>query len=541
MNIQEHLTEDEIEFMEHFSDPTSLTENLFPENIDAPQMWPNCKRLYIRPYQFAMQNYSYIYADDPELSESENLGIKVLAGTCYSIGARNLGKSWWVMIDCILTVIHGVKEIVLASCTGEKIKKVADPIAETINSHKFLKIFHLKNSKKDTVTLKPLKVTTGHGSVLYGVNEQIDGNKPGFEYQSKHYWTRFYEEYSYATNEGEKQAVDAVNMVGHIERLSGIPALCVGAPLGKILSNQKLKNWIWRLPQYVSESWSKKIQEARAEEYGGETSASYGLNVLAKELEGAYGFWDIPRLKEKSMRKTGIVKNFEISRETYEGFESRLIVDRPSGTEQVYLCFDVGYGSAPTEIAVIFYDGNKYKYHYNISLYRLIAEEQAEVVKFLYDKLGGAFIAQDASGDNGVVVDNLIRLGIDSDHVLKVFLQENIDVDFEREDPNDSESPVLIDKDGDPIMKQENCLFWAMKELELLMYGGKMDIPPDPKFLNQFTNVIATQTKNKTLWGSKGADHLHQSFQVFAICRFFNEFKNMKDSTRPKRCYGIVT
>ncbi len=537
MNIQEQITNEEIEFLEHYYDPSSLTENLFPENIEAPQSWPECKPLYLRPYQFAMQNYSYVVADDPKLSENDNLNMKVLAGTCYAIGARNLGKSWWTMIDCVLSVVHGVKEIVLASCTGEKLAKVASPVVENIDTHKFLKLFHLKDSKSHTVTTKNgINAVTNHGSVVYGVNEQIDGNKPGFEYQSKHYWVRFYEEYSYSTVEGEKQAVDAVNMTGHIERLSGIPALCVGAPLGKILNDPNKKNWIWRLPQYVSDAWTDKIQQKRAEEYGGITSASYGLNVLAKELEGAYGFWDIPRLKESSMKKKGgIVKTFEINRETYEGFERKIIVDRPAGTEQVYICADIGYGSAPTEIIIIFYNGKKYRYVYNISLNRLIAEEQAEVFKFLSDKLGGAFMAQDASGDNGAVVDNMIRLGIDPDHALKVFLQANIDVDFEK----DENGHAIYDKDGDPIMQKENCLFWAMRELELLMYSGKMEIPPDPKFLNQFTNIVATQTKNKTLYSSKGADHLFQSFQVFAICRFINEFNTMKNTSHEKACYGV--
>jgi len=90
--MQEHLTESEIEFCEFYSDPTALTECLIPENFNVPQSWPNCKCLILRPYQFAMQNYSYMYAHDPLLSPLENRKILKGAGDLYSIGARNLGK-----------------------------------------------------------------------------------------------------------------------------------------------------------------------------------------------------------------------------------------------------------------------------------------------------------------------------------------------------------------------------------------------------------------------------------------------------------------
>ena len=60
------ITESELEFYELFSSSTSLTEMLVPENWTAPQHWPEGDTIYLRSYQHPMQNYSYLYADDPK-------------------------------------------------------------------------------------------------------------------------------------------------------------------------------------------------------------------------------------------------------------------------------------------------------------------------------------------------------------------------------------------------------------------------------------------------------------------------------------------
>jgi len=85
-------------------------------------------------------------------------------------------------------------------------------------------------------------------------------------------------------------------------------------------------------------------------------SAGYKLNVEAETLEGAFNFFDIARLKEQSFRKTGRIKTFEIGRKTYEGFENRLHIERMAGADQIYVCADIGTGSAPTEIIIVFFD-----------------------------------------------------------------------------------------------------------------------------------------------------------------------------------------
>lgn len=535
MSIQTPLTESQIEFMEALSCPTAMTECLIPENLDAPQTWgKNCKTIALRDYQFAMQNYSYVIAEDPNLSDVENFRWKKLAGDLYSIGSRNTGKSMWLIIDVVLSYIHGVKQGCVASFDSDHLKKVTDAIASFIESHKFCKIFNLKSSKKDTVTRQPFKVTSEQGSVIFGVNEQSDGKKPGVGYHSKHFTSRWFEEFSYSSSEGNKKAVDAESSLGHIERPSGIPDLCIGSPLGKILQNPKLKNWIWRLPQYVRSDYTERVHQEKIEEYNGESNPAFLLNVLAKTIEGAYGFFDMERLRESSIKKSGIVKFFEVNKDNFNLYESILHLDRIAGSESCWIAADLGFGSAPTEIIVLFFDGKKYKYTYNITLYRLTPEEQPKVFKHLYDKLGGAFIALDSTSDSGAMIERLYAMGIPRENLLAVKFNENIAVDFERDENNNA----LVDKTGSPILKMAGTEDWSFKELERLMYNKQMEIPFDAKFLNQFTNVIATNNRGKVMYGSKGENHLVQSFQCFSICRFFNEFKNLKNEIRTKRGWG---
>lgn len=537
MSLQTTMTEKELEFMEHYYDPTSLTENLFPKNFNAPQAWSRKEKcLILRLYQLVMQNFSYMYANDPLLSDKENFSFKKGAGDLYSIGARNLGKSFILIIDNVLTVLHAVQESCVASFDSDHLKKVTEPIASFIENHKFLKIFHLKQSKKDSVNRAPFKVVTENGAVMYGINEQVEGANPGVAFHGKHFFYRSYEEFSYSSDEGNKKSIDAENSIGHIERPSGIPDLCIGSPLGKIINNRELKPWIWKAPQYIREDWDEKIEKEKADEYGGKSSAGYCLNVLAETVEGAYGFWDMARLKEMSVKSKGIVKSFEISKDTFDNFEERLIIERMSGAQTVFISSDIGLGAAPTEINIVFFDGKKYKYIYNITIFRLIQDEQADIFEYLYKKLGGAFIAIDATGDGGVIIDELIKRGIDPKHLLKVKFNENIEVGFAKDDEDD----LMFDKDGNPIMILANTMEWSMKELEKIFYSGDFETPPDPKLLTEFTNIIAKQSKLKTIYGSKSADHLHQSFQVFSISKFFNEFNNINE-TKSSRSFGVTS
>jgi intein/homing endonuclease len=100
----EKLSEEEIEFMEFFHCPVAMVENLFPENINSPSEWilDDVKIVKLRPYQFAMMSYDYLYADDDRKSEKDNVKIKKGAGDLINIASRNIGKCEWTENECQL-------------------------------------------------------------------------------------------------------------------------------------------------------------------------------------------------------------------------------------------------------------------------------------------------------------------------------------------------------------------------------------------------------------------------------------------------------
>ena len=252
-------------------------------------------------------------------------------------------------------------------------------------------------------------------------------------------------------------------------------------------------------------------------------SAGYKLNVLAETIEGAEGFWDIARLKENSYKPSRRVKYFEINKENFPNFRQNIIVERPAGTEQVFICSDIGYSGSPSQLIIIFKIGEKYKYMYNISMFKLIHNEQAEVVKWLYDVLGRAFIATDATGDNGAIIDDLFKEGIPQEHLLKVFFNANIEVGFEV----DENGKILKDTHGNPLMKKANTLDWSMSELEKIMYSGITEIPQDENFFEEFNSYYVRMTGTRKSYGTSTTDHKHQSIpkDEIVLCKINDKIR----------------
>ena len=121
--------------------------------------------------------------------------------------------------------------------------------------------------------------------------------------------------------------------------------------------------------------------------------------------------------------------------------------------------------------------------------------------------------------------------------MLKVFFNSKMDIDFERDTETNA---ILKDNNGNVLMKQAMTIDWAMSELETLMYGGLMDIPQDENFLEEFNGFIVKMNGMRKSYGSTTSDHKHQSFQVFSISRFYNEFNLLKNKSRGPRCYGVT-
>jgi hypothetical protein len=538
----EPLTQEEFEFIEAYHDPIALTECLIPENIKAPHLWSNedCKLVELRPYQFAMQNYSYLYADDDSLKSKENFQRKKGAGDLINLAGRNEGKTFFLIIDAFLNLLHSTSdESCVASFDNKHLLKPCKVISNLINYHPFFQIFKRPNKKSVRFSGGGMEADTILGHLLLGKNEKVDEPDPGTDFHGLHFKTFWYEEASYMSKAGTEKRIDSGHSEGYIERLSGIPDIRIDSPLGKIILDPKKQNWICRLPQYVREDWDAQSRQEAIEKYNGETSYGFKLNVEAEIIEGASNYWDMERLRKAcNYGRDGIrTKFFEIDKNRLHQLEQILILDRLP-CKQAYVCSDIGTLGSPSEIIILFFDGEVFKYHYNISLYKLSTFEQAQVFKFIYDKLGKAFIGLDCTNADGrSILDDLYRLGVPQEDLIAVRFNKNIEVDFMKND----DGTVEVDNSGQPIMKQELTMDWAMQILERLFYNGKMLIPLDEKFIMSFSGIILKQIGTTRKIGSvNGEDHLHQSFQCFAITYFINEFKQQIAKPKTKRCLGTI-
>lgn len=540
----EKLTEHEIEFMELLHDPNALIENLIPENVDAPHVWNdecNCLRVY--PYQFAMQNYSMMYADDFRLTAEQNFQKKIGAGTLYNISARNIGKSL-ISIDCDSTfdiIYMPNSETMLASFDDKHLKDRQDRIAQLVETHKFFQMYHLDGQKKTVNRGNKFKIQTLNGYVMKGANEKVGTPQEGEQFHGIHAKVIRYDEASYMSEKGTQKRIDSVHPFGAIYRYAGIPDLRIGSPLGKILYDPKKKKWICRLPQCVRDDWNEETKQAKIEEFSGEESLGYKLNVSGELIEGAMGKFDIERIKAKCITQDKKVKVFEIGKSNFHNFQNLLSIDRVP-CDQIYICSDIGTTGSPSEIIILFAsvkDGKTFfKYRYNIPLFNLTTQQQAQVFKYIYDCLGTAFISLDCTNSDGrSIADELNILGIPEEHITRCKFNSLMTVGFQYLQDGKT---VERDNQGNPIEKQENTLDWANTQLENLWYGGLVEIPYDQKFLKEVTGYLEKIVGNKKSYGSTTTDHHLQSWQCFAIAQFSNEFKVLKNQNRKPRSLGVI-
>jgi len=277
------ITEEEINYWECFHDPVAMIECLIPENIKAPHIWKDkdCKCVVLRPYQYAMLDYSYLYADDPTKSEKENFRNKKGAGDLINVGSRDIGKSFIEVINNFLTLIHGEgDESLVASFDYGHLKKICQPIANLANFHPFFEIFTKPGKSSVRFVGGGMEIDTVLGHVQYGRNEKIDSPEPGSSFHGIHAKKCSYEEVSYATKKGTEKRIDSGSSVGCIERMSGIPDIRMGSALGDILRDSSKRNWICRLSQYVRSDWDEKTKEEKIKEYGGQECFDDQTEVL---------------------------------------------------------------------------------------------------------------------------------------------------------------------------------------------------------------------------------------------------------------------
>ena len=534
--LYKKLTTDEIDFMSAWHDPICMIESTIPTNFKAPQVWsePNCELLKLRPYQFAMVDYSYLFADDDKLSSKQNFRNKQGAGYIVNVAARNLGKSLFAVIDAVLTIIHGeADESCISSFDFAHMKKICTPVANFVNYHPLFDLYRRKGKESVRFTGGGMEIDTVLGHVCYGKNENIGSPDPGTAYHSLHVKKFIYDEVSYMSEQGRKKMIDATSSEGYIERLAGICDIRLGSVLGRILRDESKRNWICNLPQMVRSDWDEQTKKRLIEEYDGETSPNYKLNVLGEAIEGANSMFDMARIKENSYTTKKRIKQFEVGKESFDKFDKILVIDKQPA-ELSIIASDIGTTGSPSEICIFFGNQEMLKWRYNISLYMLTTQEQAKVFKWLYEKLDNCVISLDCTaGEGRSIADELVILGVPQDKIVRCMFNSKMVVGFEMND----DQTIKYDDKGNPVYKLERTIDFAVMQLEKMLYHGLVEVPHSEKFLREFANYFSVMTGTSKRYGTTSTDHLLQSFQCMAVARFQVEFSNL---TRPTNQNNFV-
>lgn len=361
---------------------------------------------------------------------------------------------------------------------------------------------------------------------------------------------------SYATKKGQEKGIDSEDSLGCIDRLSGIPDLRAGSPLGDLLKDKSKRTFICRLPQFVRPDWSDSVREIKAKKHKGKYSPSFRLNVEGEILEGAFSKWDMDRIRKNCLKTDKHIKFFEINKEIFQGIEdfqenkesekellerlgnSLPIVKLPSVKKVI--ASDIGTTGSPSEVGIFF--GNKnsdFVYEYQISLFKMTSKEQAFIFNWLYRVLDGAFICVDNSNADGQdIVERLVKeYKVPRENISDYNAKSNTNVGWKL----DENGKVLKDDKGKPLELEVYTKKWAVQQLETIFYDGKVDIPYDEKFLDQFANHFEKPgSSGRPTWGSSTDEHLVDMFLCFAFCVWDKCWRDTQKLAKNERPIGYI-
>jgi len=266
-------------------------------------------------------------------------------------------------------------------------------------------------------------------------------------------------------------------------------------------------------------------------------SPGYRTQILGQVVDDGDSVYDIERVRECYKRdKDGdpiLIKSFEINRTNFYRFKEVLVLDRPSNADSVWICLDKGEGAAPTEIIVLFKVGDIYRYEYNITDFKLSPDEDDIVVEYIIEVLKANIVGIDTTSGGGKAMFSHLAKKY-PENIVGVSFNEKIAIDFERNDQNE----IIRGVDGTPKYKEEFIVDWSIQRLKHLFYNNKILAHYDMKLDTQFDSIFVMRSGQRTVYGSKMANHLHQAFQVFAIVHWNYEFKLKKPISAKKHGLG---
>ncbi len=515
----QHLTPEELDFCETLYDPIALCECLF-NNFENMVVMDEEEFGNIRLGQLPLMSYEYLIdTENPELTEKQNFKLREGAGNVWALGGRLFGKTMCVEkldIICSMILLDGDTEG-FTSYDAIHIRGVLEDIIRVVELHPFVSLF-----KGRIVRSPSYNITMKNGFKLEGVNMNLQSKDPGSQFFQKHFRKLFIEEASFEPEVVNKKRLDSVSEDGCVIRSAGMTNFTKYSPCGRIFYDLSKKAWLCNLPQYVNPKWDSLTKEHALKEHGGENSLTYRIFVKGEIVEDGIAVFDMERVR-KCYREKKHVKHIEITKENFGNFENFIIVDRPKGTDYLYVCADIGE-SAPSEIIIVAEIDKMLHYLYNITLYNLTDKQQFKIFKYLGKTLKANYIGLDTTDGTGRSIYRSLAEVFPHENLVWVAFNEKIEIGFKKDDDDN-----IIIENKKPVIEEEFVVTWSVKRLRDLLYSQRISIPLDYRFDRQFNSVISVQSGIKTLYAcATSENHLFQAFQVFGIAQWQCEFANSK-------------
>ncbi|MFA7290232.1 MAG: hypothetical protein WC055_15255, partial [Melioribacteraceae bacterium] len=518
------------------SNPISATEILF-SNLGNLSEFDENKCSEVRKYQYHYLSFDTMLFENKDLTPHQLYQLKKGLAEVYILGGRLTGKSLiGLIVDCLLALFHKTfYKGSVSSADAEKIKKVMEQIFVALEYHPIFKLLNI-NVKRN-----PYQALTPDGVLLQSVNNNVAGKNPGGNWHGRHDDKNWEEEASYLTNTITHEKLMAQAESGCIQHYTGMTTFTKESPMGKIYYDLKNSSKVINYPSYVNPTWNNEKEEAAVREFGGKSSSGYQVQIDGQVIANGESVYIIEKIRETYIRdKNGMplpIKTFEINVNNYFRFKDIVIIDRPKNSESIHIHMDIGEGGAPTEIIVLSKIEGVYKYIYNITTFKIAPDENEQVVRYLIDTLQANVVGIDiTSGGGKSLLCNLAKdynkvnetTGLVDEHIFGVSFNEKIPIGFVKDAKgNDTEEH-----------REEYIVDWSIQRLKHIFYNKKIQCLVDLKLDAQMDGIIVTKSGQRTVYGSKIANHLHQAFQVFAICDWNTEFKNIKKIQRKKPGFG---
>lgn len=510
------LTHEEELLLAGIFNPKCFAETLFTEN--SPDRWLIGEpTITIRLYQIPFLQHDSVLVDDNRLTKQVNFDRRKKCGELLLICARLIGKTFIALgINPIAKGVQNItKQITCGSYDLKHLKNYLDKICNIFNSHPFFKKFKesMKRGNPD------YEIKLKNGVEYYSVNTNVKGKEPGKGFWGKHSHFHFHDEYQAETEKSNEPRIDAIQEIGCIDCLCGIPLTTKSSPLGKILNDSSKKNKIVKLPQYVNKSFTEEKRIDRIKQYGGENTIGYKVNVEAILVEGAYGAFDMKTVRD-CYNSNYTIKLFEITPENFDTYKTDLIIEPLENATLTYIHVDIG-DRTNTEICVTFKINKKYRYTYRITTFRLsLTKQLPELLKWIYDKVNADFLGVDSTTMGKAVWEKMVELlpsvKIDDREINRVIwcsFSENMLTGYEK----DKDAKVKLDDNGKPIEKHEHTMVFTVRKLRDFFFDKIFEIPEDDyAFDDQFSNYSELVSGNRISYDSASERHIVQAFEVLA-------------------------